>query len=79
MLLPFNHQHLEFYRELILDIMTLFQVSLQVMNILRLVNGIKLLEIYSENCLEEMQNDKNREKVLKELIGTLEGYMKLGG
>ena len=41
--------------------------------------GMKLLEIYSENCMDEMQDDNNRDKVLKELLGTLEGYMKLGG
>lgn len=40
--------------------------------------GIKLLEIYSENCIDEMQDDNNRERVLKELFGALESYMKFG-
>ena len=41
--------------------------------------GMKLLEIYSENCIDEMQDDNNRDRVLKELLGTLESYMKFGG
>lgn len=41
--------------------------------------GMKLLEIYSENCMDEMKDDDNRDKVLKELFETLEGYMKFSG
>jgi CsoR family transcriptional regulator, copper-sensing transcriptional repressor len=41
--------------------------------------GMKLLEVYSEKCINELDDSADKEKVLKELLDTLEAYMKFSG
>jgi CsoR family transcriptional regulator, copper-sensing transcriptional repressor len=39
--------------------------------------GIKLLEVHSENCIKNLSSSNDKEKVLVELLKTLEDFMKL--
>jgi CsoR family transcriptional regulator, copper-sensing transcriptional repressor len=39
--------------------------------------GIKMLEVHSEDCIKDLNNSEDKEKVLVDLLDTLEGFMKL--
>jgi DNA-binding FrmR family transcriptional regulator len=40
--------------------------------------GTKLLELYSESCIDRLDDDQSRQRALKELLEAFEAYIKFG-